>query len=140
MGENISQKPNIYSFFPPEKSSLINSHLLLSKVPFLFPIKYHFSSNHPILSFICSCGHCCCINFFKLQGLEFRLFPLSSSFMLFGKLCFSLLLCFPLFLLLTLWNFNWPHSSWDLVACVPIKYNTFQIGVSKSDESLYLMP
>lgn len=89
MGENISQKPNIYSFFPPEKSSLINSHLLLSKVPFLFPIKYHFSSNHPILSFICSCGHCCYINFFKLQGLEFRLFPLSSSFMLFGKLCFS---------------------------------------------------
>ena len=35
IGENTSQQPSIYRFSPPEKSSLINAHLPLSKASFL---------------------------------------------------------------------------------------------------------
>ena len=42
MGKNTSWHLKIYSFSPPEKSSLINLHLLLSKVSFLPPSNSNF--------------------------------------------------------------------------------------------------
>ena len=68
--ENLTQQAKIYSSPPPEKSPLINLHLLVSKVSFL---------SHQIaifiqllyISFICSCSHCCCIIFFLTSGFMY---------------------------------------------------------------------
>ena len=62
MRESTSQQPKIYSFSPPEKSSLINLHFPLSSV-ILSPSNRNFRLG----IFICSCSHCCCIIFFNFR-------------------------------------------------------------------------
>ena len=48
MGENPTQQPKLYSFSPPEKSPIINLHILYQKCH-SFPIKQQFSSNQSSL-------------------------------------------------------------------------------------------
>ena len=62
MGENTTQQPKIYSFFPPEKSPLMDLHLSLSKVSFL-PHQIAIFMLSPFASFISTCTHFCCIVF-----------------------------------------------------------------------------
>ena len=104
MGQNTSQQPKIYQFSPPEKSSLINLDLPLSKPSFLFHQIAIFISS-PYTSFICSCSHCCCmlilinqcllnVVFSITKTLNGQIYPKQHFYyphlsMLFGKLRFS---------------------------------------------------
>ena len=70
-GKNTSQQPNIYSFSPSGKTSLINLHLLLSKVSFFPPSNSNFYLITLDASFISSCNHYCCITFFNFRLYEY---------------------------------------------------------------------
>ena len=83
-GEIITQQPKIYYFPPPEKSLLVDLHLLLSKVSILpHQISIFMQSHYG--SFICSCSHFCCTIFFnvRLYAMPYQFWLINVCWMLY---------------------------------------------------------